>query len=97
MGFIISIIIGAIAGWLAGLIVKGDGQGVFMNIIVGVLGAVLASWLFPSLGWNLGAAPAVPDATVRGTSFLGSIVFSTIGAVILLLIVSLFTGRRRRG
>ena len=94
MGFIISIIIGAIAGWLAGLIVKGDGQGVLMNIVVGVLGALLASWLFPSLGWNLGAGPAM-DATVRGTSFIGSIVFSTIGAVILLLIVSLFTGRRR--
>lgn len=94
MGFIVSIIIGAIAGWLAGLIVKGGGQGVLMNIVVGVLGALLASWLFPSLGWNLGAGPAT-GATVRGTSFLGSIVFSTIGAVILLLIVSLFTGRRR--
>lgn len=93
MGFIIAIIIGAIAGWLAGQIVKGHGQGVLMNIVVGVLGAVLANWLFPSLGWNLGAGPAA-DATVRGTSFLGSIVFSTIGAVILLLIVSLFTGRR---
>jgi uncharacterized membrane protein YeaQ/YmgE (transglycosylase-associated protein family) len=95
MSFIISIIIGAIAGWLAGLIVKGDGQGVLMNIIVGVLGALLAGWLFPALGWNLGAAPAVPGSTVQGTSIIGSIVFSTIGAVILLLIVSLFTGRRR--
>lgn len=94
MGFIISIIIGAIAGWLAGLIVKGDGQGVIMNIVVGVLGAVLAGWLFPALGWNLGAGPAT-GATVQGTSFFGSIVFSTIGAVLLLLIVSLVTGRRR--
>ncbi|MDO5370017.1 GlsB/YeaQ/YmgE family stress response membrane protein [Paracoccus sp. (in: a-proteobacteria)] len=93
MGFIVAIIIGAIAGWLAGKIVKGHGQGALMNIVVGVLGAVLASWLFPTLGWNLGAGPAT-GATVRGTSFFGSIVFSTIGAVILLVIVSLFTGRR---
>lgn len=93
MGFIIAIIIGAIAGWLAGQIVKGHGQGVLMNIVVGILGAVLASWLFPALGWNLGAGPAAGE-TVRGTSFLGSIVFSTLGAVILLVIVSLFTGRR---
>ena len=64
MGFIISIIIGAIAGWLAGKIVKGGGQGLLMNIVVGVLGALLAGWLFPSLGWNLGAGPAT-GATVR--------------------------------
>ena len=41
MGFIIAIIIGAIAGWLAGQIVKGHGQGTLMNIVVGVLGAVI--------------------------------------------------------
>ena len=58
MGLIIAIIIGAIAGWLAGQIVKGHGQGTLMNIIVGVVGAVIASLLFPALGWNLGAAPA---------------------------------------
>ena len=90
MGFIIAIIIGAIAGWLAGQIVKGHGQGTLMNIVVGVLGAVIANFLFPALGWNLGGAPAVPGNTVAGTSILGSIIFSTIGAVILLLILRLF-------
>lgn len=89
MGFIIAIIIGAIAGWLAGQIVKGHGQGTLMNIVVGVLGAVIANFLFPALGWNLGAAPATGN-TVAGTSILGSIIFSTIGAVILLVILRLF-------
>lgn len=89
MGFIIAIIIGAIAGWLAGQIVKGHGQGTLMNIVVGVLGAVIANFLFPALGWNLGAAPATGN-TVAGTSILGSIIFSTIGAVILLLVLRLF-------
>ena len=89
MEFIIAIIIGAIAGWLAGQIVKGHGQGTLMNIVVGVLGAVIANFLFPALGWNLGAAPATGN-TVAGTSILGSIIFSTIGAVILLLILRLF-------
>lgn len=89
MGFIIAIIIGAIAGWLAGQIVKGHGQGALMNIVVGVLGAVIANFLFPALGWNLGAAPATGN-TVVGVNWLGSIVFSTIGAVILLLVLRLF-------
>ena len=89
MGFIIAIIIGAIAGWLAGQIVKGHGQVTLMNIVVGVLGAVIANFLFPALGWNLGAAPATGN-TLAGTSILGSIIFSTIGAVILLLILRLF-------
>ncbi|HRO15985.1 MAG TPA: GlsB/YeaQ/YmgE family stress response membrane protein [Paracoccus sp. (in: a-proteobacteria)] len=87
MGLIVSLIIGAIAGWLAGQIVKGHGQGVVMNIVVGIIGALLASWLFPALGWRMGSAAE------GGASVLGSIVFSTIGAVILLLIVRLFTRR----
>lgn len=90
MGFIVAIIIGAIAGWLAGQIVKGHGQGTLMNIVVGVLGAVIANWLFPTLGWNLGAAPATAGNTVVGVNWIGSIVFSTIGAVILLLVLRLF-------
>ncbi|WP_134726437.1 GlsB/YeaQ/YmgE family stress response membrane protein [Paracoccus luteus] len=90
MGFIIAIIIGAIAGWLAGQIVKGHGQGVVMNIIVGIIGALIANFLFPAFGWNIGAAPATADNAVVGTSILGSIIFSTIGAVLLLLVLRLF-------
>ena len=83
IGLIVSLIIGAIAGWLAGEIVKGHGQGVVMNIVVGIVGALLASWLFPALGWNMAGA----DGRM---TILGSIIFSTIGAVILLLILRLF-------
>ena len=89
MGIIIAIVIGAIAGWLAGQIVKGHGQGTLMNIVVGVVGAVIANLLFPALGWRIGAGPAAGNA-VAGTDFIGSIVFATIGAVILLLILRLF-------
>lgn len=83
MGLIVSLIVGAIAGWLAGKIVKGEGHGVMMNIIVGIVGALLASFLFPALGWRMG-----PE-----TGFFGAIIYSTIGAVILLLLLRLF----RRG
>lgn len=83
MGLIVSLIVGAIAGWLAGEIVKGHGHGVLMNIVVGVVGALLASWLFPMVGWNIGGVAGTP-------SILGAIVYSTIGAVILLLILRLF-------
>ncbi|WP_017999601.1 GlsB/YeaQ/YmgE family stress response membrane protein [Paracoccus sp. N5] len=76
---LITLIIGAIAGWLAGLIVKGHGQGLLMNIVVGIVGAVIAGWLFPMLG--IGMAASAP--------ILGTIIFATIGAVILLAVISL--------
>lgn len=76
---LIAIVIGAIAGWLAGQIVKGHGEGLMMNIVIGIIGAVIASWLFPMMG-----------LTMAGLSpIIGSIIFATIGAVILLLIVRL--------
>lgn len=81
-GLIASLIIGAIAGWLAGEIVKGSGQGVIMNIVVGIVGALLASWLFPAIGWRIGGA----DGSI---SWLGAIIYSTIGAVILLVLLRL--------
>lgn len=83
MGLILSLIIGAIAGWLAGEIVKGHGHGLLMNIVVGIVGALLASWIFPAVGWRIGGEGG-------SVSFLGSIIYSTIGAVILLLLLRLF-------
>ena len=50
MGIIASLIIGAIAGWLAGLIVRGAGFGLIGNIIIGIIGALVAGWLLPRLG-----------------------------------------------
>jgi uncharacterized membrane protein YeaQ/YmgE (transglycosylase-associated protein family) len=72
---LVFIIIGAIAGWLAGRIVSGFGFGLIGNIIVGIIGAFIAGWLFPKLGFAVGG----------GT--LASIIYATLGAIILLLVV----------
>jgi uncharacterized membrane protein YeaQ/YmgE (transglycosylase-associated protein family) len=75
MGVIIWIIIGAIAGWLAGQIMRGGGFGLLGNIVVGIVGSIIGGWVFSLLG--LGDA----------SNILGSIVTAVVGAVILLAIV----------
>ena len=77
---IIACIVGGIAGWLAGLLVQGTGFGLVGDIVIGILGALLAAFLFPALGVAL---------TLGGGS-LGAILTAFIGAVILLLIVRVF-------
>ncbi|MER9297541.1 GlsB/YeaQ/YmgE family stress response membrane protein [Mesorhizobium sp. M0621] len=72
---LVFIIIGAIAGWLAGLIVSGFGFGLIGNIIVGIVGAFIAGWLFPRIGLSIGGG------------ILASIIHATIGAIILLVLV----------
>ncbi len=74
---LVLILVGAIAGWLAGIIVKGFGFGLIGNIVIGILGALIATWLFPRLGVSLGSGIA------------SAIVSATLGAVILLVIVGL--------
>jgi uncharacterized membrane protein YeaQ/YmgE (transglycosylase-associated protein family) len=74
---IIFLIIGAVAGWLAGQIVKGVGFGLIGNIAVGIIGAFLAGWLLPLVGIMIGGG------------LLGAIINATIGAVILLVIIGL--------
>src|SRR3954464_8681374 len=54
------LVIGAVAGWLAGLIVRGAGFGLIGNIVIGIIGALVASWLLPKLGVSLGGS-AVRD------------------------------------
>jgi len=76
-GIIIWLIVGAIAGWLAGMLVKGGGFGLIGDIIVGIVGALIAGWLLPRLG------------IVIGTGIIAAIIDATIGAVILLLILRL--------
>lgn len=76
---IVTLIIGAIAGWLAGVIVKGAGFGIVGNIIVGIVGAFVASLLFPRIGFVIATESAL----------LSSIIYATIGAVIVLLVLSL--------
>jgi uncharacterized membrane protein YeaQ/YmgE (transglycosylase-associated protein family) len=77
MSILAALVIGAIAGWLAGLIVRGAGFGLIGNIVIGMIGALVAGWLLPKLGVMLAS----------GT--LGSILDATIGAVIVLVILSL--------
>ena len=75
------LVVGLVAGWLAGRIVRGGGFGLIGNIVLGILGAFVATWLFPRLGVRL------------GTGVIAAIVHATIGAVILLFVAGLFTGR----
>jgi uncharacterized membrane protein YeaQ/YmgE (transglycosylase-associated protein family) len=77
MGLIVWLIVGAIAGWLAGLIVRGYGFGLIGNIVVGVVGALIAGWLLPRLG------------IVIGGGTIGEVINAVIGAVILLLVIGL--------
>lgn len=72
----ILLLIGAAAGFLAGIIVKGYGFGVVGNIVVGVVGAILGGWLLPQLG------------LFPGGNIIGQIISTTIGAVILLTLIS---------
>jgi uncharacterized membrane protein YeaQ/YmgE (transglycosylase-associated protein family) len=80
---LVILIVGIVAGWLAGQIVRGAGFGLVGDLIVGVLGAFIASWLFPRLGLHL------------GTGIVSAIVDSAIGAIVLLLVLRLFAGRGR--
>lgn len=69
------LVIGAIAGWLAGKIMKGRGFGLGGNLVVGVIGAVLGGFLFGLLG-------------LSATGLIGSLVTATVGAIVLLYLVS---------
>jgi uncharacterized membrane protein YeaQ/YmgE (transglycosylase-associated protein family) len=77
MGIIAALVIGAIAGWLAGEIVRGAGFGLIGNIVIGIIGALVAGWLLPQLHVEL------------ATGTLGAILDATVGAVIILVILSL--------
>jgi uncharacterized membrane protein YeaQ/YmgE (transglycosylase-associated protein family) len=74
---IIWLIVGAIAGWLAGAVVRGGGFGLVGDIIVGIVGAFIAGWLFPRLGFHLAAG------------IVGMIIDAAIGAIVLLLLIRL--------
>ena len=73
---LIILLIGAIAGWLAGVLVRGYGFGLFGNIVVGILGAVVGSWLLAALGIFVGGG------------IIGAILGATLGAVVLLFLLS---------
>ena len=85
---LVILIVGLVAGWLAGKIVRGAGFGLIGDLIVGIIGAFIGDWLLPQLHIHL------------GTGIISSIVNALIGAVILLFLIRLvagasFGGRRR--
>jgi uncharacterized membrane protein YeaQ/YmgE (transglycosylase-associated protein family) len=80
-GILVILFVGLIAGWLAGKIVRGSGFGIIGDILVGIAGALISSLLFPRLGIHL------------GSGLVSEIIYSAIGAVVLLLIVRLLRGR----
>ncbi|MGH8729245.1 MAG: GlsB/YeaQ/YmgE family stress response membrane protein [Burkholderiales bacterium] len=86
MNFIIWLIVGGIIGWLASLVMKTDAQqGILLNIVVGIIGALLGGWLL---------SPLFGEGTINQSDFsVGGLVVSFLGAIILLAIVNLF----RRG
>jgi len=77
---LVILVVGIVAGWLAGKIVRGTGFGLIGDLIVGIAGAFVAGWLFPRLGVHL------------GTGIIEEIIFSALGAIILLLVVRLIRG-----
>jgi uncharacterized membrane protein YeaQ/YmgE (transglycosylase-associated protein family) len=77
MEFVWFILIGLVAGWLAGVLVKGGGFGLIGDIVVGVVGAVLGGFLFRFLGVSAGGG------------LIGSILVATVGAVVLIFIIRL--------
>ncbi|HEX9115407.1 MAG TPA: GlsB/YeaQ/YmgE family stress response membrane protein [Anaerolineae bacterium] len=85
MGILSWIIVGLIAGWLAGLVMKGGGYGILGDIILGIVGALIGGFLVGALTGNPGA--------VNGIN-LTSILVAFIGAVILVAIVRAVSGRR---
>jgi uncharacterized membrane protein YeaQ/YmgE (transglycosylase-associated protein family) len=74
---IIWLVVGAIAGWLAGMVVKGGGYGLVGDIVVGILGGLIAGWLLPQVG------------IVIGSGIIAAIIDAFIGAVILLIALRL--------
>jgi uncharacterized membrane protein YeaQ/YmgE (transglycosylase-associated protein family) len=89
MGFFAWIVLGAIAGWLAGLLVKGDeGLGVIGHIVLGIVGALVGGFL---------ASVLFNTKPIDGPFDISSIVVAVIGAIIVVVVVNMITGRTRTG
>ncbi|HEX4076034.1 MAG TPA: GlsB/YeaQ/YmgE family stress response membrane protein [Candidatus Acidoferrales bacterium] len=80
-GFIGWIIIGLVAGWIAGHLSRGRGFGCLVDVILGLIGAVIGGWIFTRLGISM-------------MGFWGSLAAATVGAILLVLIARLFAGSR---
>ena len=80
---VLILVVGVVAGWLAGQLVRGTGFGLIGDLVIGVIGAFIGTWLLPQLNIHI------------GSGMVGAIVSATIGAVLLLIILRLFRGRGR--
>jgi uncharacterized membrane protein YeaQ/YmgE (transglycosylase-associated protein family) len=81
-GLLVSLILGAIAGWLGGQLYKGSGLGLIGNIVVGILGGVIGYWGLGKLGISL------------GTGWIGYILTAAVGAIVLLALLNLIVKKR---
>jgi uncharacterized membrane protein YeaQ/YmgE (transglycosylase-associated protein family) len=84
-GLLVILVVGIIAGWLAGQIVQGAGFGLVGDLVIGIIGAFIGAWLLPQLGVHLGAG------------IVAAIANATIGAVILLFVIIAVRGGGRFG
>lgn len=88
MNLIVWLVVGGIVGWLASIIMKRDAQqGIILNIVVGIIGALLAGWLI---------SPLIGVGSINEGLSVGSFLVSLLGAIVLLAIVNLFTRGRTR-
>jgi len=77
---LVILLVGIVAGWLAGKLVRGAGFGIIGDLVVGILGAFIGSWLLPRIGLHL------------GTGTVSAIVNATLGAIVLLVVLRLLSG-----
>ncbi len=82
---IITLVLGAAAGWLGGQLFKGSGLGLIGNIVVGIVGGFIGYWLLPKIGLHINT----------GTAWLNYILTAAIGAVVLLAVINIISGRNR--
>jgi uncharacterized membrane protein YeaQ/YmgE (transglycosylase-associated protein family) len=77
---LVILLVGIVAGWLAGKVVRGAGFGILGDLLIGIVGAFIGNWLLPKVGIHL------------GTGVVSAIINATIGAIVLLLVVRLLRG-----
>jgi uncharacterized membrane protein YeaQ/YmgE (transglycosylase-associated protein family) len=83
MELIITLLIGAVAGWLGSLIIRGSGFGLLGNIVIGIIGSFVGSWVLGKLGYSFGGGVG------------GAILTGALGAIVILVLVSIiFPGRK---
>ena len=82
---LVILVVGVVAGWLAGQIMQGGGFGILGDLVIGILGAFIGNWLLPQIGLHL------------GTGILAAILDATIGALLLLFVLRLLSGGGRWG